>query len=302
MNKADRLNQILVEKLKKQGFIKSPEIEAAFISVPRHLFLPHLPLEEVYQDEPIITKRLNGKSVSSSSQPAMMAIMLEQLNLQPGHKVLEIGAATGYNAALMAFIIGAKGLVITLDIDEDIVENARINLAIATAKNVKVICADGAFGYPQDAPYDRIILTVGAWDIAPSWQEQLKPSGRLVLPLTLIANNELSIAFDMVDNHLVSVSSRKCGFIKMRGVFAEPQNNQLIEQTLTFHLKRQLIKAIVFLGLPLNMKLRLFSLINFGNSSLEHLKIRVYPPDLDYNPSTRELVVTKHWNKLILQW
>jgi protein-L-isoaspartate(D-aspartate) O-methyltransferase len=302
MNKADRLNQILVDKLKNQGFIQSPEIEAAFLSVQRHLFLPNLPLEEVYQDEAIITKRLNGKSVSSSSQPAMMAIMLEQLNLQPGDQVLEIGAATGYNAALMAHIVGAKGQVITLDIDEDIVKNARRHLEIATAKQVEVICADGGFGYPDFAPYDRIILTVGAWDIAPAWQQQLKPSGRLVLPLTLIANNELSIAFDMVENNLVSVSSKKCGFIKMRGFFAEPQNNQLIEQTLTFHLKRQLIKAIVFLGLPLNMKLRLFSLINFGNSSLENLHIRVYPPDIDYQPSIRELVVTKYWNKLVLQW
>ena len=161
------LNQALIERLKQTGAIQSNRVETAFRSVPRHIFLP-MPLEKVYQDEAIITKRLDGQAISSSSQPAIMAVMLEQLDLEPGHRVLEIGAGTGYNAALMAKLVGETGQVITVDIDEDTVENARQHLATASA--VQVICADGWFGYPAAAPYDRIILIVGAWDIASAWR------------------------------------------------------------------------------------------------------------------------------------
>ena len=84
--------------------------------------MPDVPLERVYSDEAILTKRLDGKVVSSSSQPAMMAIMLEQMGLQPGRRVLEIGAGSGYNAGLMAHIVGGSGPVTTIDIDEDLLD------------------------------------------------------------------------------------------------------------------------------------------------------------------------------------
>ena len=109
---ANALNQNLVDQLKWKGILTLPEVEAAFRAVPRHLFLPDLPLEEVYQDEAIATKMLDGQFVSSSSQPAIMAIMLEQLQLEAGQRVLEIGAGTGYNAALMAHIVGETGQVV----------------------------------------------------------------------------------------------------------------------------------------------------------------------------------------------
>ena len=82
--------------------IRDERIAAALRDVPRHLFLPHLPPEEAYLDDAIVTKRdAEGQPISSSSQPAIMAIMLDQLNLAPGFRVLEIGAGTGYNAALI---------------------------------------------------------------------------------------------------------------------------------------------------------------------------------------------------------
>src|SRR6266567_2264621 len=96
------LHQQLIDQLKSNRHITSRSVEAAFRAVPRHLFLPNIALKEVYQDQAIVTKSLDERVVSSSSQPTMMAIMLEQLQLQPGQRVLEIGAGTGYNAALMA--------------------------------------------------------------------------------------------------------------------------------------------------------------------------------------------------------
>jgi protein-L-isoaspartate(D-aspartate) O-methyltransferase len=205
-----------------QGFIHTRPVEAAFRTVPRHLFVPEVPLEEAYSDHAISTKASEtGAALSSSSQPAIMATMLEQLDLQPGQEVLEIGAGTGYNAALLAHIVGQTGQVITIDIDQDIVDAAREHLAAAGFHRVQVICADGGYGHPDAAPYDRIILTVGAWDIAPAWWEQLKPGGRLLLPLDIAGQK--SIAFEQQGEHLSSLSVRDCGFMRLRGAFADPR-------------------------------------------------------------------------------
>jgi protein-L-isoaspartate(D-aspartate) O-methyltransferase len=218
------LHQALVDSLKENQCIQTGLVEAAFRAVPRHLFLPEHDVKEVYEDKAIVTKHDEVETpISSSSQPAIMAIMLEQLDLQPGHRVLEIGAGTGYNAALIAQIVGENGSVATVDIDEDIVAKARENLRKTGFERVVVVCGDGAEGYPDDAPYDRIILTVGAWDVFPAWLDQLKVGGRVVLPLT-IRWSQRSVAFERTENGLQSVSVKNCGFMRMRGAFAEPQN------------------------------------------------------------------------------
>jgi protein-L-isoaspartate(D-aspartate) O-methyltransferase len=219
-SEAFALNRALVDDLMKQGLIQSPRVETAFRSVLRHLFLPGISLEQVYSDRAISAKQSEtGQWISSSSQPAIMAIMLEQLGLEPGHKVLEIGTGPGYNAALMAHIVGDSGQVVTIEIDEDLTEAAHEHLTAAGFDQVKAVCADGGYGYPEAAPYDRIILTVGAPDITPAWWNQLKPEGRIVLPL-LLRGSMKSIAFERVDDHLVSISVADCGFIALRGDFA----------------------------------------------------------------------------------
>ena len=227
---ADALRQALVDHLKDQVGIRDSRILAAFHAVPRHLFVPHVSLEEAYRDRAIATKQLaNGVAISSSSQPAMMAIMLQQLDLQPGHRVMEIGAGTGYNAALMAHLVGPSGHVVTLDVDDDIVEAARRRLVAYGVANADVICADGGQGFAAGAPFDRVILTVGAWDIAPAWREQLTIDGRLVLPLA-VGGPQLSIAFQAQAGafqaqagRLVSQSARYCEFMRLRGAYAGPE-------------------------------------------------------------------------------
>lgn len=217
----------LVEHLKATGLIQSPSVEDAFRSVPRHLFLPNEPLDRAYADEAIPTKRQHGVPISSSSQPSMMAIMLEQLALEPGLRVLEIGAGTGYNAALMAHIVGESGQVISVDIDQDIIEDAQRHLLSAGFPNVRLLVADGAQGYPEFAPYDRIVLTVAASDLSPAWAEQLLPSGRLLLPLHLKAGIQKVTAFQHANDHLESVSIRGGSFMPLRGQSAWVRENAL---------------------------------------------------------------------------
>jgi protein-L-isoaspartate(D-aspartate) O-methyltransferase len=168
------LRNALVDDLMAGGHIRIPQVEAAFRAVPRHLFLPQFPIESVYKDQGFEIKASGGITLSTSTGPSAMAFMLERLNVGPGDRVLEIGTATGYNAALLAQIVGKDGLVVSVDIDDDLVEGARDHLSNAGYGHVKTFCADGGYGYPDRAPYDRIIVTTGAWELLPAWVEQLK--------------------------------------------------------------------------------------------------------------------------------
>jgi protein-L-isoaspartate(D-aspartate) O-methyltransferase len=219
---AAALREALVDGLLAEKHIGQPRVAEAFRAVPRHLFLPGMDLTEVYQDKAIAIKEAGGTWLSSSSQPAIMAIMLEQLELQPGQRVLEVGAGSGFNAALMAYLVGDAALVTALDIDGDLVEQARANLTAAGFGEASVVCADGWAGYRPHAPYDRLILTVGAWDISPTWVEQLREGGILLLPLDLYGV-QLSVAFEKQAGVLRSRSVRCCGFMRLRGDHADPE-------------------------------------------------------------------------------
>jgi len=115
-----RLRNALVDDLMAGGHIRIPQVEAAFRAVPRHLFLPQFPIESVYKDQGFEIKASGGITLSTSTGPSAMAFMLERLNVGPGDRVLEIGTATGYNAALLAQIVGKDGLVVSVDIDDDL--------------------------------------------------------------------------------------------------------------------------------------------------------------------------------------
>lgn len=212
----------MVALLRERQDVSEP-VAAAMRAVPRHLFVPGVAPEDAYRDEPIVTKRDDeGRPISSSSQPAIMATMLDQLAVALGHRVLEIGAGTGYNAALLARLVGPEGRVVSLDLDEDVVAGAREHLAAAGESRVEVVHGDGAAGHPELAPYDRLIATVGVWDLAPAWLEQLRPDGRLVVPLDL-RGVQVSVAMEREDGHWVSRSVAPCGFMRMRGPFAGPE-------------------------------------------------------------------------------
>lgn len=210
------LRALLIDQLRLNDALHDAEVERAMRIVPRHLFLPDFTPRDAYADVAVPTRWQGNLAVSSASQPAMVAIMLEQLAVKRGMRVLEIGAGTGYNAALIAELVGPTGSVTTLDIDLDIVEDAVEHLTNAGYTHIEAIATDGAAGWPPGAPYDRIILTVGASDITPAWFAQLADGGLIVLPLWL-GGVEASIAFRKRGDVLESESLTLCGFMRLRG-------------------------------------------------------------------------------------
>jgi protein-L-isoaspartate(D-aspartate) O-methyltransferase len=234
---AERRERLVAEVLQTSG-VRDERIAAALRDVPRHLFLPHLPPEEAYLDDAIVTKRdAEGQPISSSSQPAIMAIMLDQLALAAGQRVLEIGAGTGYNAALIRHIVGPSGAVVSVDIEPDLVETARGHLSSAGYPDVTVVTADGADGYPPGAPYDRVIATVGVSDLAPAWLYQAGPGARIVVPLD-VRGSQLAVAFGRSGSggHWISRSIAPCGFMRMRGSLAGPERTVVLQPGLSLML------------------------------------------------------------------
>ncbi|MEU0090878.1 methyltransferase, FxLD system [Kribbella sp. NPDC006257] len=226
---AESLRTALVARMVAEGALQDERVTAAFQRVPRHEFVPLVPLEVAYADDVVLMKRdEDGVAISSVSQPSVVALMLEQAAIEPGHRVLEIGSG-GYNAALLSELVGPGGAVTTIDIDPDVIERARRGLAATGYDEVRVVLADGEFGSPESAPFDRIVVTVTAWDIAPAWVEQLAEHGRIVVPLRLRGQTR-SVALDLVDGRLESRSMRLCGFVCMQGAGASYERAVLLEK------------------------------------------------------------------------
>ncbi|MGH3833645.1 MAG: methyltransferase, FxLD system, partial [Pseudonocardiaceae bacterium] len=223
-DEAARLRAELTAQLRERGPVHTPRIAEALAAVPRHLFVPDASLSAAYADEQVFTKHTDsGAAISGASQPSIVAMMLEQLDAHPGHTVLEVGAGTGYNAALLGHLVGPHGHVTTLDVDSDLVNGAREHLTAAGADNVTALLADGALGDPDAAPFDRAIATVGAGDVPPAWLDQLAPGGRLVVPLRIRGGVSRSIAFERDGAHWRAVSSEMCTFMPLRGIADDPR-------------------------------------------------------------------------------
>lgn len=197
---SDLLRQII-----DGGALADPAWQSAFASVPREVFVPYYyvaapdggqerlwrddPDPErrsrwrsgVYDDAPLATRLRDGDLVSSSSQPSLMARMLEALQVRDGMNVLEIGAGSGYNAALLAHRLG-ESKVTTVDLDPDITRSARDHLA-AAGYRPRVVTADGALGAPAFAPYDRIIATCALSSVPTAWLGQCVPGAIVLAPV-----------------------------------------------------------------------------------------------------------------------
>lgn len=188
--KEESPKEYLIESLKRENILKSKSVEEALRSIRREDFLwEGEPKAIAYIDQPLAL----GDTGQTISAPHMVTIMLEEAELEPGLSVLEVGTGSGYNAALIAYIVSKKfedtshPLVISIERNSRLVKFARENLKRAKLeKFVEVVEGDGSLGYPQGSDemlYDRIIVTAGAPFIPPHLERQLKIGGILQVPV-----------------------------------------------------------------------------------------------------------------------
>ncbi|KPM54767.1 methyltransferase, FxLD system [Frankia sp. CcI49] len=213
----------------------SAPVVAALRAVPRDLFLPDASTEEAYKDDVVVTKwDVYGAPLSAVSRPSTVAATLEQLRVEPGQRILEIGSG-GYTAALLAELAGPTGHITTIDIDQSVVHRTHACLDKAGYTDVTALINDGYFGFPLRAPYDRIVVTVNAPDIPPAWTVQLVPGGRIVIPLQLRGLLR-TVAFTWDGEVLASDSMRPYGFVRLQGAGARVSSPRMIRLTDGVHL------------------------------------------------------------------
>jgi len=189
--------------------IRDERVLAAMLEIPREQFVPPEERVSAYADRPIPIGR--GQTIS---QPYMTALMAESLELTGGETVLEIGAGSGYAAAVLGALAAQ---VVSIEIVPALADLARENLRRAgRGGNVTVVCGDGSMGYPEMAPYDAISVAAGAPEIPAALLEQLRDPGRLVIPVGDWGHQNLRV----VVKHGGRVSDRVatgCLFVPLRG-------------------------------------------------------------------------------------
>jgi protein-L-isoaspartate(D-aspartate) O-methyltransferase len=164
--------------------ITSPRVLDAMRTVPRHLFVPEEMRPRSYEDNPLPI----GLD-QTISQPYIVAFMTQALQLEPGHRVLEIGTGSGYQAAVLGELAGA---VYTIEIVAPLAERARATLASLGYRNVEVRTGNGYLGWPEHAPYDRIMVTAAPDEVPPALVQQLKVGGLMAIPVG-IGDQELRV-------------------------------------------------------------------------------------------------------------
>ena len=175
-------------------------------------------LATLYADNAIILFGDDDDHIQSTiSQPSFVLRMLDLLQLQPGHTVLELGAGSGWNAALIGQIVGPTGRVYSLEIIPEMAERASASIAELGITNVHVIAADGSNGYAAGAPYDRIVFTAGAHDLPRPFYDQMKPGGLLLMVVKSHGDGDTLFLLEHVGDHFESRDAISCGFVSMTG-------------------------------------------------------------------------------------
>lgn len=232
LDEAAPLRHQLVDHLAAAGHIRTPAVDHALRTVPRHAFAPEVSLEAAYANDIVATRHApDGQVISSISAPWLQADMLEAARIQPGHYVLEIGSG-GYNAALIAELVGPTGHVTTLDIDPAVTERATRFLTESGYDGVRVVTADAEHLPEQlipDGGFDAILVTVDTWDLP--WIGALAEGGRLIAPLRLHGYH-WAIGFTKDKGALLSDEPLiVCGFVALQGDGAWSTNRRAVPGT-----------------------------------------------------------------------
>ena len=240
MDSAEKYQKQLLEQA-QAIYYETPLSEAtqrAYLETPRHKFVrryrqwgvkewsevTEANLEEhlatLYSDRPLVLFGDDDNDVPSTiSQPSFVLRMLDMLQLEPGQKVFELGAGSGWNAALMGNLVAPEGSVYSLELIPDVAQTASATMEALGIKNVNVIEGDAGEGYAAGAPYDRAIFTAGAYDLPHAFFEQIKEGGLLLVVIKSEGGGDTLFLLRKTEEHFESMESMPCGFVQMKGKY-----------------------------------------------------------------------------------
>lgn len=240
MDNIEKYQKQLLEQTQKL-YEETPISEAttqAYLATPRHCFVRRYRewgtkewhvvnsdslaehLATLYANRPIILFGDDDQNIPSTiSQPAFVLRMLDLLQLKPGDKVFELGAGSGWNAALMGHLVGRQGQVVSLEIIPELAQSAAETIESMGISNVHIIAGDGAEGYLESAPYDRAIFTAGAFDLPHFFYEQVREEGLLLVVVKTEGGGDNLFVLRKTGDHFESIESQPCAFVQLRGTY-----------------------------------------------------------------------------------
>lgn len=210
---ASQRHSMVADQIRKRG-IRSTRVLSALERVPRHLFVPEDLRAHAYEDRAL--KIDGGQTIS---QPYMVAVMTEYLELVGGERVLEVGAGSGYQAAVLAEVAEE---VFTIERDESLACSARERLSSLGYRNIEVLEGDGTLGSPQHAPFDAALVAAAAPAVPPPLFEQLAEGGRLIIPVG-DAEKQMLLRIRKLAGKAVEEKLFTCQFVPLRGRFGWPE-------------------------------------------------------------------------------
>ncbi|MDD3627319.1 MAG: rRNA adenine N-6-methyltransferase family protein [bacterium] len=269
--KIDLLNNKMINTVQKSGYLSSHRHLHALKTTKRHQFIPSLfekntkqweeyilnyqnpqaeILEKIYVDQPLVISIKDNQVHTTSSQPTVMAMMVEAGKLVSGMRVLEIGTGSGYNAAFLAEVTQKQESVVTMEIDKQIFNLAQENLKRAGYDKIITVNKDGGFSEPIYAPYDSILVTCAATDISRRWIDQLKLHGTLVMPLAT-KGVEVLLKLDKIDDaEMIGTPISYVRFLRLQGITSMINHYHLDAKK--FHSFERLLKKDAKFDKPLN--------------------------------------------------
>jgi len=204
----------LVDSLIRRGYIQSKFVEKAMRKVPRHEFVPERVKKRAYIDSPQPIGE--GQTISA---PHMVAMMVENLDIEEGQKVLEVGGGMGYHAAVIAEIVGEEGEVYSIEYVASLAKTAQRKVESVGYHNVKIIQGDGSSGYGKGAPYDRISVACGAPSIPSPLIDQLILDGKILIPIGSEFFQELIKATKKKKNKIEKENLGGVRFVPLKGEY-----------------------------------------------------------------------------------
>ena len=232
-------NQLLAQA--RQAWYQTPlstATEKAFLETPRHAFVSRYRewgtkewhninadnliehLARLYASNVLILSGDDDGDIRSTiSEPTFVLRMLDMLQLERGQRVFELGAGSGWNAALMGHLVGPSGHVYSVEIIPELARQAAKNIKAQRIKTASIIEGDGGDGYAPGAPYDRAIFTAGTFDLPRYFYQQIKEDGLLLIVIKIEGGGDTLFILKKRSDHFESIDSMQCGFIQMRGKY-----------------------------------------------------------------------------------